>query len=116
MKYKNYSEFCKAIKGCGIKTKEAEYASAVKPPMIVHLRNNDNYISGDSQQIYLSTVVNIELYTEKDNFVDERKLEKWFKDNGVYSVKTEREFLSDERFYVTRYEIELELDEPNDET
>lgn len=115
MKYKNYDEFCKAIKGCGFKTKEAEYANSTKPPMVVHLRDTDNYISADCEQIYVSTIVIVELYTEKDNFADERKLEKWFRDNGIYFLKSEREYISSERWYVTRYEIEIELDEPEDE-
>ena len=99
---------------CGIKTKEAEYATAVKPPLLVHLRDTDNYVEADCEQFYLCTNVILELYTAKDNFTDERKLENWLRDNKICFQKVERVYYSEEKFYKTEYEISIELNAPED--
>lgn len=107
MNFKNYQAFKDAIKKLPFITIEAEAAHSPEPPYAGYFREDEKSWCADGKIAFTVTKMTIELYTLKEDNDSEKILEKWFEDNNISYQKFEREWLSNEKWYVTFYEFEL---------
>ena len=83
------------------------FKNAQKLPFICYLDTNTNSLLADNKVHHLSTVVDIELYTEiKDERLEE-ELEKILNDNELPFNKSGSFFIKDEDMFQTIYSIKL---------
>ena len=109
--FRIYEEFKSKIESCGIKAVEVEYAKDAPVPNLVYFRSADNSIYADSVPIIVKTAIAVELYTGKTDNKSERLFEHWLRENEIKYQKTERVWLTTEKWYQTVYEFELIFDE-----
>lgn len=109
--FRKYEDFKIKIENCGIKAVEAEYAKGTPVPNIVYFRSADNSIYADSVPVIVKTAIAVELYTGKTDNKSERIFEHWLCENEIKYQKTERVWLTTEKWYQTVYEFELIFDE-----
>lgn len=111
MVFRSYKDFKSKIESCGIKAVEAEYAKETPVPNIVYFRSADNSIYADGVPIIVKTAIAVELYTSKNDNKSERLFEHWLCESETSYQKTERVWLTTEKWYQTVYEFELIFDE-----
>lgn len=109
--FRNYEEFKSKIESCGIKAVEVEYAKDAPVPNLVYFRSADNSIYADGAPIIVMTEIAVELYTAKSDNKSEKIFESWLRENEISYQKTERVWLTTEKWYQTVYEFELIFDE-----
>lgn len=76
-----------------------------KPPFIAYLDEDEDAISGDNRAHVRQSRYRVELYTSKGDDTTEETLEAAFDTAEIYFKKYGREWLKDEKWYMTVYEI-----------
>ena len=109
--FHNYEEFKSKIESCGIRAVEVEYAKDAPVPNLVYFRSADNSIYADGEPVIVLTSIVVELYTNKNDNKSEKLFEHWLRENEIKYQKTERVWLTNEKWYQTIYEFELIFDE-----
>ena len=109
--FKTYDDFKNAVKCNGIVTAEAEFTKSQNTPFLVYFRSGNNNICADGKVVVEIPTITAELYTDKNDNESETKFENWLKENiGAYE-KTERIWISEEKFYLTEYKFEIILND-----
>ena len=80
-------------------------ASVPKPPFIAYLDDGRHTISGDSKAHIKIPIYRVELYTVKGDDDTEELLENALDENDIYYEMVSREWLKDEKWYMTVYEL-----------
>lgn len=75
------------------------------PPFIAYLDNDPDIIPADNIAHIREPRYRVELYTAKGDDETEDKLDAAFDEAGVFFTKYGREWLTDEKWYITVYEI-----------
>lgn len=109
--FRDYEEFKERILNCSIKAVEAESAKGQPAPNMVFFRSADRSLYADGVPVIVKTLIVVELYTERNDTASECYMERWFFDNKIDAVKTERVWLTSENWYQTIYQFELIFDE-----
>lgn len=107
----NYEEFKTGISNSGITAKEAEFSKSIGTPNLVFFRAENVTVYANGKPVLVQTRIVVELYTEKNDNKSEKNFEHWLCENEIEYQKTERVWLTTEKWYQTIYEIWLIFDE-----
>ena len=80
-------------------------ASVPKPPFIAYIDEDEDTIPADNRAYIRKPRYRVELYTAKGDDDTEEILEAAFDDAEIFFRKYGREWLKDEKWYLTVYEI-----------
>ena len=108
-----FDVFKTEIKSADYPVREAEFPKArtkeqaIKPPFICFFRGADKSIYVGGKPVIYREELTIELYTERDDTTSEKVLETFLREKDIPFKKTERAWITSEKFYVSIYKCEL---------
>lgn len=85
----------------------AEGDPDIYPPFICYFIPNSNNFSADGTVYFVTNRISVELYTDKKDLEAESKVEKVFREHGVFYEKSEV-WIESEKLYEVLYQFGME--------